>query len=632
MITIKGLCGNQEVTILKDDGCNTNVISLHFAKRNRKVLDIRKAKSTITHSNKSTEEESNFIVKGAIVQMGSHSYCSNWVIADIRYDIILGIPWHESQKPKIDYEPQEVRVDGKLLPVHNHGRSPEIIVSNLGVKKFRKLLRKRKKDGKVEIYQALMNEENCHSQVTVVQNIEKIIENSAKEERMEHIIRKYESVFTEDLPSGLPPIREVDHNIEIPEGQRIPNRPIFQLSPAELLATREYIIKLLRTGKIRRSKSPYGAPLFFVKEKDKLRGVVDYRALNRITKRNNTPIPRTDEMFDQLGKAKYFSKLDLKTVFHQIRIKEEDVEKTAFNTKYGHYDSLVMPMGLCNAPATFQTLMDTIFFDCIDRCMVVYMDDLLIFSETKESHFEHLELVLQRLKQNQLYIGSKKCTFMEHKTEFLGLELGQDGIGIGSERIRVVQQWPKPKTLSELRGFIGLLQYFRRFIKNFSRMAWPLTDLTRKGKGIQAWNNSCEEAFSELKNCLCFAPILVCPNWEKSFKCHVDASQKAVGGTLSQADDFGRERVISYFSKRLSQEEENYSANDRELLGLVYFLKRFRCYLEGTSFEVITDNQILKSYFTKQKLSRKETRWLEFLSQFGISDLTLKKRENSCTR
>ena len=195
----------------------------------------------------------------------------------------------------------------------------------------------------------------------------------------------------------MPPKRSVEQTIEIEDGSKPPHRSLYQTSPAELTAAKEYVEDLLKKGKIRRSKSPYGAPLFFVKDPDKLRGVVDYRALNRIKQRNNAPIPRSDEMFDRIGGARVFSRLDLKTGFHQIRMKPSDVEKTAFNTKYGQFEYLVMPMGACNAPATFQSLMNDIFHDCIDDFLCVYIDDLLIFSKDEESHMRHLEIVLSRL-------------------------------------------------------------------------------------------------------------------------------------------------------------------------------------------------------------------------------------------
>lgn len=214
---------------------------------------------------------------------------------------------------------------------------------------------------------------------------------------------------------------------------------------------------------------------------------------------------------------------------------------------------------------------------------------------------------------------------MKTETEFLGLIVGKSGIKIGDDRKKLVRDWPTPSNITEFRSFLGLVQFFRRFIKDFSRIAIPLTNLTRKNANIGNWNNDCDTAFAALKEHLISAPIMRAPDWSRAFRCHTDASQLAVGGTLTQRDDAGSEYVISFFSKRLSPAEENYSANDRELLGLVYFLQRFRCYLEGTEFEVLTDNQVLKHFFSKTQLSRREARWVEFLGHFGISQLTLVK-------
>lgn len=236
----------------------------------------------------------------------------------------------------------------------------------------------------------------------------------------------------------------MDHKIEINEGSKPPHSGIFQLSPAELVATKEYVADLLRKKKIRPSKSPYGAPLFFVKQKGQLRGVIDYTALNRITKHNNAPIPRIDEMFGRLGRVRFFSNLDLKTGFHQISIAVNDIEKTAFKTKYGHFEFLVMPMGLRNAPATFQALMNSIFRDCIDDFVVIYLDDILVFSDTREDHLRHLRIVLTRLKDNELYVGKNKCELMRSETEFLGLIVRRNGVRVGDDRRKLIRDWPIP--------------------------------------------------------------------------------------------------------------------------------------------------------------------------------------------
>ena len=249
-------------------------------------------------------------------------------------------------------------------------------MTNLSVKKFRRLLRTKSKSNDFQVFQAIQ-----------VNKINGYDGKRNRNPKLDALLQQYHAVFKSELPKGLPPERAVDHEIGIEDGAKLAHRPLFQISPAEMVACKEYILDLQKKGKIRPSRSPFGAPLFFVKNKDKpLRGVVDYRALNRITKRNNAPLPRSDEMFDRLGGATVFSKLDLKTGFHEIRVGRDDIEKNTFNTKYGQFEYLVMAMGLCNAPETFQSLMNRIFYDCIDVFLVVYMDDVLIFSKDEESH------------------------------------------------------------------------------------------------------------------------------------------------------------------------------------------------------------------------------------------------------
>lgn len=611
LIVLEGLLNSIPVRILKDDGCNTNVVSKSFLSENRGMFEIKQAATSLSHSKRGSTEVASEVVMNAELKMGEHQYASNFVVADCRYDVLLGMPWHKRNSPRIDYTKPMVCVGKNCLPVSAEAGG-SLVVSTLAAKKFRSLIRKKGSRFDFQVFHLVQKPpEKQHAP-------------DCEDSELQNLLSRFENVFREDLPGGLPPKRSIDHAIEIEEGAKPPSRPLYQLSPAELLAVKEYVVDLLRKGKIRRSKSPFGASLFLVKEKGKLRAVVDYRALNRLTKRNNTPLPRPDEMFDRFAGSRYFSKLDLKTGFHQIRVRPEDVEKTAFNTKYGQFEYLVLPMGLCNAPATFQTLMNTVFHDCIDVFMVVYMDDLLIYSRTREEHLSHVETVLSRLRDEDLYVSPKKCSFMQPETEFLGMLVSQEGIRVNPDKVSVVQDWPTPSTITELRSFVGLLQFFRRFIKNFSAIAAPLTSLTKKGIGIGKWNADCDDAFRQLKAMLVSAPILVSPDWRKPYRCHVDASQRAVGGTLTQLDDQGRDRVVAFFSKKLSPAEEKYTANDRELLGLVYFLKRFRCYLEGSTFEVFTDNQVLKYFFTKPMLSRREARWLELFAQFGITRVNLK--------
>lgn len=329
-------------------------------------------------------------------------------------------------------------------------------------------------------------------------------------------------------------------------------------------------------------------------------------------------------MFDLLGESKWFTKIDLKTGFHQIRVKPDHVERTAFQTKFGQYEYMVLPMGLFNAPGTFATMMNEVLEGLFDQFCTVYLDDILIFSKTKSEHRRHVKQVLERFRLHILYASPKKCHFMTNKVEFLGIIVSEEGLQVNPSKTEIIKKWPKPKDSIELRGFLGLASFFRRFIKNFSAVALPRTNLTKSGSGICLWDESCTIAMQKLKEALTSSPTLRRPDFTLPYRCHVDASQFAIGGTLTQIAD-GSEHVIAYFSRKFNPVQTNYTANDRELLGMIEFLKHFRCYLEGAEFEVITDNQVLKSFFDKKDLSRREVRWIETLCEFGIFPMTLQE-------
>lgn len=281
-------------------------MSKDFVRRNRHLLPIKKVRSVISHSDKDSSETSNGTVVETEVELGPHRYTSNLVIANCRYDLLLGMPWHFEVKPKTDYNTKIVLVDGRELPSRVSSKA-HVVVTNLGVKKFRSLLKRKKKVTPDFAVFQVSNVTICTADAPVLVDPE--------DAEIKAIQEEFHSVFRDELPEGLPPARAIDHQIVISDDCKPPHRSIFHLSPAELQATKEYVTDLLRKGKIRPSKSPFGTPLFFVKQNGKLRGVIDYRGLNRITKPNNAPIPRTDEMFDRVGNAMFYSKIGSKGRF-----------------------------------------------------------------------------------------------------------------------------------------------------------------------------------------------------------------------------------------------------------------------------------------------------------------------------
>lgn len=431
------------------------------------------------------------------------------------------------------------------------------------------------------------------------------------------------------LPKQLPPEREVDHGIELEPGAKAPFAPIYHMSPRELEEVKEQLTHLLEMGFIQPSQSPFGAPVIFVPKKNgKLRMCVDYRALNAITVKNRYPLPRIDELMDRLQGASVFTKLDLQSGYWQIRIKEEDVAKTAFRTRYGHYEWRVLPFGLTNAPATFQALMNRVLHPYLDKSVVVYLDDILIFSRTPEEHLTHLEQVFSALEQHQLYVGMEKCGFGLKEVDFLGHIVSGDGIRPDPAKVEAVQQWPVPSSVREVRSFLGLTGYYRRFIKHYSAKALPLTELT-KAECEWRWAEPQQAAFEQLKQALVSAPVLAMPDPALPYEVYTDASQFALGAVLLQNQGHGLQPV-AYLSRKLTDTERRYPTGDREMLGIFHALTEWRCYLEGALFTVNSDHLNHTWFANKRDLSRRQAKWSMWLeSYYGAVDIQYKSGDSN---
>ncbi|KAD3640145.1 hypothetical protein E3N88_29368 [Mikania micrantha] len=328
---------------------------------------------------------------------------------------------------------------------------------------------------------------------------------------------------------------------------------------------------------IRPSYSPWGAPVLFVKKKDgSFRMCIDYRELNKLTIKNRYPLPRIDDLFDQLQGAQYFSKIDLRSGYHQLRVQDEDIPKMAFRTRYGHYEFMVMPFGLTNAPAVFMDLMNRVCKPYLDQFVIVFIDDILVYSKNKTEHEQHLRKILELLREKKLYAKFSKCEFWLREVKFLGHVVNSEGIHVDPAKIEAIKNWDTPKTPTEIRSFLGLAGYYRRFISNFSKIALPLTKLTQKSEPF-VWEQKQEDAFQTLKQKLCNAPILSLPEGCDDFVVYCDASHQGLGCVLMQ-----RDKVIAYASRQLKVHERNYTTHDLELGAVIFALKIWRHYLYGT--------------------------------------------------
>ncbi|GJX18917.1 putative reverse transcriptase domain-containing protein [Tanacetum coccineum] len=440
--------------------------------------------------------------------------------------------------------------------------------------------------------------------------------NQRKESRLNIILctkaQEYLSkgFFPEDL-SGIPPARQVEFQIDLVPGAAPVARAPYRLAPSEMKELAEQLQELSDKGFIRPSSSPWGASVLFVKKKDRsFRMCIDYRELNKLTVKNRYPLPRIDDLFDQLQGSSVYSKIDLRSGYHQLRVRGEDIPKTAFRTRYGHYEFQVMPFGLTNAPAVFMDLMNRVCKPYLDKFVIVFIDDILIYSKNKEEHEEHLKLILELLKKEELYAKFSKCEFWIPKVQFLGHVIDSKGIHVDPAKIESIKDWASPKSATEIRQFLGLAGYYRRFIEGFSKIAKPMTKLTQKNVKFD-WGEKEEAAFQLIKQKLCSAPILALPKGSENFIVYCDASHKGLGAVLMQ-----NEKVIAYASRQLKIHEKNYTTHDLELGAVVFALKLWRHYLYGTRCTVFTDHKSLQHILDQKELNMRQRRWLELLSDY----------------
>ena len=434
------------------------------------------------------------------------------------------------------------------------------------------------------------------------------------------IYSEYSKVFSEETARALPPNRDCDHAIELLPGKQPPFGPIYSLSELELQALREYLKEMLDSGKIRPSKSPAGAPILFVPKAHGrgLRLCVDYRGLNRVTVMNRYPLPLISELKDRVQGAKIFSRIDLKNGYNLIRIKPGDEWKTAFRTRYGLFEYLVMPMGLTNAPATFQAYIGNLLKDLVDIGVLVYIDDILIYSETMEEHERLVKEVLRRLQDNGLAAAPDKCEFHKSKLAFLGFIISDQGVEMSEDKLREIRDWETPKNVKDVQAFLGFANFYRRFIKDYSRIAKPLTDLTKSGITFE-WPIECELAFRSLKEAFTQAPILKHFDPELPIQIEADASDFALGAVLSQYHE-PRWHPVAYHSRKMTPAELNYEIYDKELLAIVEVFKEWRRYCEGAKHQisVYSDHRNLEWFVTNKARNRRQARWAMETMQYDF--------------
>lgn len=433
-------------------------------------------------------------------------------------------------------------------------------------------------------------------------------------------LHDFEDVFSKASFDSLPEHKKWDHAIELIPQAVSRSCKVYPLSPNEQKELDVFLEENLKTGRIRPSKSPMASPVFFVKKKDgSLRFVQDYRALNDMTIKNRYPLPLISELVNQLRGAKFFTKLDVRWGYNNVRIKEGDEWKAAFRTNRGLFEPLVMYFGLTNSPATFQTMMNDIFRDLIaDGVVCVYLDDILIFTKTLEEHRHITRLVLERLRSNKLFLKPEKCDFEKVSIEYLGVIVSPGNVSMDPIKVAGVRDWPIPTNRREVQSFLGFVNFYRRFIQDFSHHARPLFDLIKKDT-LWHWDEAQQEAFNCLKVLITTAPVLKFPDDKQPFRLEADSSDFATGAVLSQYHkEDGKWHPISFYSKSLSPVERNYEIHDKEMLAIIRALDEWRHLLEGAicKFEIWTDHKNLEYFKSARKLNRRQARWSLFLSRF----------------
>jgi hypothetical protein len=566
-----------------------------------------------------------------------------FVVSDLEgYDIYYGMPFLEKHNPTLNFYEKKVYWQGTEDPEHPSFTNIALETED----QFRKTVEDPTTVAYVCFVNILTPEDRLGSQRDKKGPLIAAVQPGSSKSGPQGQIgpggeyNDFADIMSEKEALGLPEHGHQDLPIDLEPGTEPPYFPLHGMSEVELAHLRKYIAEYLQRGWIRRSRSPAGAPILFAKKKDgTLRLCVDYRGLNKVTVKDRGPLPLISDSLDRLSRARIFTKIDVRDAYHRIRIRRGDEWKTAFRTRYGHFEYLVMPFGLTNAPARFQAYINQALAGLVDVCCIVYLDDILIFSDTEEQHKSHVRQVLRRLRDSKLFVKESKCEFHKEETEFLGFLITPKGVKADPARIATIQDWPLPKTVRDIRVFLGFVNYYRRFICDFSRIVLPLTRLTQKApdsaKGGRAQRreesvrlnlgDQPREAFQTLKKAFLEVPILTHWDTDRPTRVETDASKGAIAGILSQLvlnEEIGKSqwRPVDFFSQKLSGSSLNYDTHDRELLAVIRSLEHWEKYLRGVPkpFDLYTDHNNLRYFQTTKQLTERQCRWSEYLQRYNL--------------
>lgn len=580
-IRLRALVGNQIMLILVDSGSSHSFVNASMLSR------IQHTATPITPTTVKVANGDNLQCDQIVPELSwwiqGHTFVTPMrVLALGAYDAILGVDWLKKFSPMTsDWAQKTLAFNYDGVPVLLQGlhTQDKVILTEVAADKLLQW------DKGNEIW-AMAVVHECETED---------ISPDHQPASITAVLSEFSDVFA--TPESVPPSRAYDHAISLhPDATPFNARP-YRYSPAHKDEIERQVAAMLASGIIVQSMSPFASPVLLVQKKDgSWRFCIDYRRLNDLTIKNTFPMPVIDELLDELAGAQLFSKLDLRAGYHQIRMRPEDEAKTAFKTHQGHYQFRVMPFGLCNAPATFQCVMNSILQPCLRRSVLVFMDDILVYSHSLEAHVQHLHEVFSLLRKHCFFVKASKCSFARRSLDYLGHIISAEGVATDPRKTQVMQAWPRPTTPTELRGFLGLTGYYRKFVRKYGLLAKPLTNLLKKKQVNFIWSAEAETAFLALKEAMTSTPVLQLPNFQKQFIVETDACDTGIGAVLMQDS-----HPIAFLSKALSPTHQQLSIYEKEFLALIMAVERWRPYLQRGEFIIRTDHYSL-SYLDDQVL------------------------------
>ena len=613
---VKGLVGDKIISILIDSGSTHNFVDITLAQSLKCKLDtIAPQAVTVADGNHIPCTQ---VCKSFQWNMSGQKFVTEAMLIPLGgCDMVLGVQWLSTLGP--------VKWDFKKLTMEFIFKGNSINLQGVPCQKVKII----DKPPSLKMLQTAAH--LCFIEVKELSSLKSVqVDKSAtnkqsKEEsqwpELTQLREQFAAVFEE--PTELPPHRGIyDHKIPLePNSSPVNIRPYrYPLKQRDVIE--QLIQEMLDRGIIQDSSSPFASPVVLVGKKDGTwRLCIDYRELNRKTVKDKFPIPVIDELIDELAGAQYFTKLDLRAGYHQLRLHPDEVFKTAFKTHTGHYEFLVMPFGLTNAPASFQAWMNAVFKPLLRKCVLVFFDDILVYSKNLNEHWSHLAEVFTLMRTNQMYAKLSKCTFAQTKVEYLGHFISATGIETDPNKLSAVDSWPVPSNVKDLRSFLGLTGYYRKFVRGYALLSRPLTDLLKKGSFH--WTETAQDAFNKLKVALTTAPVLAIPDFNKQFIVETDASKTGIGAVLMQES-----HPLAFISRALGPKWQKLSVYEKELLAIVFAVQKWEQYLTGNHFIIKTDQKSLK-WLLQQKISTPfQQFWLSKLLGFDYEIQYKQGKEN----